>query len=83
MLPTTTSASQAVRHVSHRRRRGSQTAMDFLGGLAIVGLLLATVLIGIAASLDARSRWLDMSDRARRFVRSERFSQPQFRRRGR
>jgi hypothetical protein len=57
--------------------------MDHLGGLAIVGLLIAAILVGVAVSLDARSRWHDMSSRARRFVRSDRFHTSRFRRRGR
>jgi hypothetical protein len=57
--------------------------MDALGGLAIVGLLIGTVLIGVAATLDARSRWEDMSARARRFVKSDRFPSSAFRRRDR
>ena len=42
-------------------------------GLGIVCWLIAATLIGIAASLDARRRWSQMSERARRFVKSERF----------
>ena len=40
-------------------------------GLAIVCWLIAAMLIGVVASLEARSRWSQMSERARRFVKSE------------
>ena len=40
-------------------------------GLAIVCWLIAAMLIGVVASLKARSRWSQMSERARRFVKSE------------
>ena len=52
-------------------------------GLAIVCWLIAATLIGVAASLDARSRWSQMSERARRFVKSERFVSSPFFRSGR
>ncbi len=52
-------------------------------GLAIVCWLIAATLIGVVASLDARSRWSQMSERARTFVKSERFMSSPFRRRGR
>ena len=42
--------------------------MNVLGGLAIVGLLLGTVLIGVASVLDAHKRSAEVPERARRFV---------------
>ena len=42
--------------------------MDVLGGLAIVGLLLGSVLIGVASALDAHNRSAEVPERVRRFV---------------
>jgi hypothetical protein len=44
-----------------------------LNGLTLVGFLIATVLVGIASTLDARSRWSNMSEHVRRFVRNSYF----------
>jgi hypothetical protein len=40
-------------------------------GLTFVGFLVATVLIGIASTLDAHARWHDVSERARRFMHAD------------
>lgn len=42
-----------------------------LAGLAEVGVLFASVLTGVCLVLSARSHWSGMTERARRFVRSQ------------